>query len=132
MPTTTQNMIVYQYVCRCDFRYVDRTTLRWQNRITQHVPRSIRIQRLPTKILPKPIYKTTKNLSIFQKSDSAIGIYLFQNKDSTNNYGDQQYSILAKARTSFYLAVLEVIFIKSLKSELCRQKEFVYFLQISQ
>ena len=105
MPTTSQNMVVYQYVCRCDCRYVGRTTLRLQNRI-------IRNQRLPTKILPKCTCKATKNPSIFQKSDSAIRIQLLQNKDCANNYCDQQFSILTEAKTSFHLAVLEAIFIK--------------------
>ena len=132
MPTTTQNIVVYQYVCRCDCQYVGRTTLRLHNRINQNVPRSIRNQRLPTEILPKRSCKVTKNLSILEKSNSVIGIHLFQNKDCANNYSDQQFSILAKAIMSFYLAVLKAIFIKNLKPELCRQKEFVYSLQISQ
>ena len=118
MPTTTQNMVVYQYVCRSDCRYVGPTTLRLHDRINQHVPRSIRNQRLPIKIRPKHTCKVTKNFPIFQKSDSAIGIRLLQNKDSANNYRNQQLSNLAKARMSFHLAVHEAIFIKSFKHEL--------------
>ena len=54
------------------------------------------------------------------------------NKGYANNYNDQQFSILAKARTSSHLAALEAIFIKSHKPELCRQKQFVFSLKISQ
>ena len=48
----------------------------------------------------------------------------------TAHYHDRQFSILAKARTQFHLAALEAIFIKTQPPILCRQKEFVYFLQM--
>ena len=44
---------------------------------------------------------------------------------------DEQFSILATARSSFHLSVLEVTYINSLQPILCCQKEFVYSLQIS-
>ena len=50
MPTATQNIVVYQHVCRCDCRYVSSTALRLQDRINQHVLRSIRNSRLSTKL----------------------------------------------------------------------------------
>ena len=42
----------------------------------------------------------------------------------------KSFSVLAKARTNFHLDALEATFIKTLKPILCRQKEFVYSLQI--
>ena len=42
VPITHQSMVVYQYVCRCDCRYVGRTSLRLQDRINQHIPKPIR------------------------------------------------------------------------------------------
>ena len=62
--------------------------------------------------------------------DSADGVHLLQNPDCTAQYHDRQFSILAKARTQFHLAFLEAIFIKTQQQILCRQKEFVYSLQI--
>jgi len=41
------------------------------------------------------------------------------------NYDEKQNSILAKGHSPFHLTVLEVIFIKTLNPNLCRQKEFV-------
>ena len=42
VPTKQQSMVVYQYVCRCDCRYVGRTFQRLQDRIKQHIPKAIR------------------------------------------------------------------------------------------
>jgi len=69
---------------------------------------------------------TTKPL----QCDSAVGLHLLQNKQCANNYNDQQFSILARARSAFHLSALEVTYIKTLKPILSRQKEFVYSLQI--
>ena len=44
VPTKQQSMVVYQYVCRCDCRYVGRTSQRLQDRIKQHIPKAIRNQ----------------------------------------------------------------------------------------
>ena len=71
--------------------------------------------------------KTPLNQS---ECDSAIGLHLLQNPDCTAHYHDQQFSVLAKARTQFHLTALEAIFIKTQQLILCRQKEFVYSLQI--
>ena len=35
-------MVIYEYVCHCDSRYVGRTTQRLQERIMLHVPKAIR------------------------------------------------------------------------------------------
>jgi len=44
---------------------------------------------------------------------SAIGLHFLQNKDWANNYNDQQFSILCKARSTFHLSALEAIYIKT-------------------
>ena len=36
-------MVVYQYVCRCDCRYVGRTSQRLHDRINQHILKCIRV-----------------------------------------------------------------------------------------
>ena len=131
MPITHQSMVVYQYVlCRCDRRYVGRTFLRLQDRINQHIPKSIRNKENPTKVLPKRNCKITTSLNQ-QDCDSPVGLHLIQNPDCA--YHIDQFSILAQARTIFLLRTLEVAFItfiKTLKPLLCRQKEFFYSLQI--
>jgi len=131
VPTTQQSMVVYQYVCRCDCRYVSRTSLRLQDRINQHIPKSIQKNQKPTKILPKRNYKEKINTTKLPQCDSAIGLNLFQNKQCANSYNYQQFSFLARARSTFYLSVLESTYIKTLKPILCTQKEFIYSLQVS-
>ena len=46
-------------------------------------------------------------------------------------YNKDNFSVLARARTSFHLSALEATFIKSLNPLLCKQNEFVYSLKIS-
>ena len=106
-----------------------RTSLRLQDRINQHIPKSIRNKENLTKVFPKRNCKITSPLNQ-QDCDSAIGLHLIQNPDCASHYHIHQFSILAKARTIFHLETLEVTFIKTMKPILCRQKEFVYSLQI--
>ena len=63
--------------------------------------------------------------------DSAIGKHLLEIKEYAKHFNDAQFSILATARSSFHLLVLEATYINALQPILCCQKEFVYLLQIS-
>ena len=120
VPTKQESMVVYQYVCRCDCRYVGSTSQRLQDRIKQHISKAIRNQTQP-------------NRDLFQSnhtSTSAIGQHLLNNEKCTSHYDDSQSSILAQGRTLFHLSTLEATFIKILQPELCRQKEFVYTLKL--
>ena len=129
LPSLQQSMVVYQYVCSCDCRYVGLTSQRLQDRINQHIPRCIRSDQRPTKKLPNRECKTTSTPSVY--CDSAIGQHLLENKECAKHFNNAQFSILARARSSFHLSVLEAIYINSLQPILCRQKEFVSSLQIS-
>ena len=120
VPTKQQSMVVYQYVCRCDCRYVGRTSQRLQDRIKQHIPKALRNQAQTNCDLSQSNHTCT----------SAIGQHLLNNKKCAAHYDDNQFSILAKGRTLFHLSTLEATFIKMLKPELCRQKEFVYTLKL--
>ena len=55
---------------------------------------------------------------------------LMQNPECSTQNSNDQFSILAKARSMFHLSLLEATFIKIRKPIFCRQKEFVYSLQI--
>ena len=41
LPFHHHSNVIYQFVCHCDSRYVGRTSQRLEERIKQHVPRSI-------------------------------------------------------------------------------------------
>ena len=122
-------MVVYQYVCHCDCPYVGRTSQRLQDRINQHIQRCIRSDKRPMKNLPNQECKITSSSSVY--CDSAIGQHLLENEECAKHYNDAQFSILAAARSSFHLSVLEATYINSLQPILCRQNEFVCSLQIS-
>ena len=42
LPALQNRNVIYQFSCHCDSRYVGRTSQRLQDRIKQHVPKSIR------------------------------------------------------------------------------------------
>ena len=112
VPTKQQSMAVYQYVCRCDCRYVGRTSQRLQDRIKQHIPKAIRNEAQP-------------NRDLFQSnhtSTSSIGQHLLNNEKCASHYDDNQFSILAKGGTLFHLSTLESTFIKILQPSFVARK----------
>ena len=42
LPALQKSNVIYQFTCYCDSRYVGRTSLRLQDRIKQHVTKSVR------------------------------------------------------------------------------------------
>ena len=98
------------------------------DRIAQHIPKSIRNKSIPSRTLPARDCKTKTSSS--HNCDFAIGLHLLQNDECSKFYNDQQFSILAKARTPFHLALLKATYITIHQPVLCRHKEFVYALQI--
>ena len=63
--------------------------------------------------------------------DSAIVQHLLENDQCALNYDIKRFSILAAARSSFHLNLLEAAYIKTRRPALCRQKEFVYIQTLS-
>ena len=45
-------------------------------------------------------------------------------------YTDDNFRIIWQARSSFYLSVLESVYIKTQNPDLCKQKEFVFSLKL--
>ena len=78
VPSIQQSMVVYEYVCRCNCRYVGRIPLRLEERINQHVPNFIRRKQQPTKILSERNCKI-RSIATHQQCGSAIGLHLMQN-----------------------------------------------------
>ena len=132
LPALQKSNVIYQFSCHCDSRFVGRTSLRLQDRIKQHVPKSIcscsssQKRLLPTCWCKSSAQTNTQSLV----SDSAIGLHLLQNPTCTQHYDDSRFSILAQGHSPFHLSALEATFIKTSNPALCRQKEFVYSLKI--
>ena len=122
VPTKQQNVVVYQYVCRCDFRYVGRTSQRLQDRIKLHIPKAVRTQAQP-------------NRDLFQSnhtSTSAIRQHLLNNKNAPLTMMMTNFLFWLKEEHFFIYLPWKQTFIKILQPELCRQKEFVYTLKLRQ
>ena len=117
VPTIQQSMIVYQYLCRCDCRYVSCPSQSLQDQIKQHVPKSIRRILQPERLSIKCECKSTSQVS--PASYFAIGQHLLKNKDYAIHYDVKPFSILANGRSHFHLSTLETTYIKTLKPELC-------------
>ena len=128
LPASQQSNIVYEFSCHCDSRYVGRTSQRLQDRIKQHVPKSVRTGQVSQdrKAFNRPC-KLTNHEPI---CDSAIGQHLLTNQSCALHYSDDRFSILSKGRSAFHLSALEATYIKVSRPILCRQKEFVYTLKI--
>ena len=122
---------VYQLLCHCDSRYVGRTSQRLQQRIKQHVPKTILQKHISQD--RSTLARSCKPIRSFktETSFSAIGQHLLQNPTCAHEYNDNKFSILARGRTSFHLSTLEATYIKTSKPNLCKQKEFVYGLKIT-
>ena len=110
-----RKVVIYEYKCHCDSRYVGRTSQRLQDRIKQHVPQWLR-QQLTRPRRSQP-HRSCKRNDTKPDCDSAIGQHLLENDQCALYYDNKWFSILATARGSFPLNLLEA---------LCRQKESVY------
>ena len=99
-------MVVYQYVCRCDCRYVDRTSQRLYDRINQHISRCIRSNKRPTKNMPNQECKITSTPSV--SCDSAIGQHFLENEECAKKTKKKRCTIF-----HFRYSKIFVLFIKS-------------------
>ena len=122
---TQKICVVYELSCRCEARYVGRTTQRLAGRIKQHVPTSIRKQNNTAREQPPRICKSNKSRI---NCESAIGQHLIEKPEYTKRYTDDNFRIIEQARSSFHLNVSESAYFKTENPVLCRQKEFVFSL----
>ena len=126
-PTTQKSCVVYEFSCRCEARYVGRTTQRLADRIKQHVLTSIRKKSNTVREQPPRLFK---NISSKINCESAIGQHLIKNPECAKTYTHDNFRIIWQARSSFHLGVLESVYIKTQNPVLCRQKEFAFSLKL--
>lgn len=139
LPSQSVSNVIYKFSCKhCESVYVGRTTRRLDDRIREHVPKSL--IKLYSESSPKPrsvtnkesTYnlrtKRTKALSckIPKYLETAVGQHLAENPDCGRSYDDDCFSVIGKGRSAYHLKVLEAVTINKLKPDLCRQKKFVY------
>ena len=92
-----------------------RTSQRFHIRRDQHVPKLLR--NWIDGNSPRPFHR---------HYFTAIGQHLFDNPICARNYNDSRFSIVTCGRNNFHLNVLESIFIKINKPNLCKQKQYIY------
>ena len=117
LPTTSQSSVIYEYTCRCNRAYVGKTTQHLGERIKQHIP-----DRLFVNLRGKPAVATA--------GDSAITRHLRESEDCLHLDRRNSFKIIAKARHSQHLDVLEALYIRNRSPELCQQKSFVHHLKL--
>ena len=79
--------------------------------IKQHVPQWLR-QQLTRPRRSQP-HRSCKRTDTKPDCDSAIGQHLLENDQCALNYDNKRFSILAAARSSFHLNILEAAYIKT-------------------
>ena len=128
VPTTQKSCVVYEFSCRCEARYVGRTTQRLADRIKQHVPTSIRKKSNTVREQPP---RLCKNNNSKINCESAIGQHLLTNPECAKTYTDDNFRIIGQGRSSFHLSVLD-LFISRLKTQSCvNRKISSFFLESS-
>ena len=139
LPALHLSNVIYKYTCRCETVYVGRTSQRLEDRAKQHVPPSITKPRSVSRQTYQRNCKqsgttscpTSSTVNVHGDSPgSAIHQHLLSNPSCLSGFTYDRFSILISARSAFQLSVLEALYIKQLKPELCRQKEFVYKLRL--
>ena len=89
--TTQKRCVVYEFSCQFEARYVGRTTQTIADRITQHVPTSIRTKNT---LLREEPPRMCKNSNSKMESDSSIGHYLIKNPECAITYSDDNFRII--------------------------------------
>jgi len=131
LPAFQQSNVIYQFLCHCDSWYVSRASQTLQDRIKQHISKSIRNTAAYSQTRSQPnrhCKSSTQQVPSTQSlsCDSAIGLHLLRNLICAQNYDDKQFSILAKVHSPF-------IRLRSHFHQnpiLCGRKEFVYNLML--
>ena len=92
VPTIQKSYVVYEFSCRCEARYVGRTTQRLADRIRQHLPTSIRKRRNTVWEQPPRFCKNNNSKINFESA----------NPECAKTYTDGIFLIIGKARSSFH------------------------------
>ena len=105
LPSHHHSNVVYQVLCHCDSRYVGRTSQRLEERIKQHVPKSITNPRASAN--RQSLSRSCKNNTRPEQfHESAIGQHLLDNAQCALHYSHKKFSILARGRSFFHLSAL--------------------------
>ena len=110
--STEKFLFIYWFTCKCDVCYIGRTSQCLEIRINQHIPSNIWIYTCDYTMIPSSCNST-----------SAIGCHLLANQTCTCVYSPTMFTILETSTNGLQISILETLFIKNSKPELCIQKQ---------
>ena len=110
-PTHDLSNVVYIFKCHCGNDYVGRTSQRFHVRREQHVTKKLKRFIFNDDVKPKG-------------EQSSIHQHLLNNPVCAENYLDNRFEILSRARNTYHLSVLESLFIRSREPKICKQRDF--------
>ena len=121
--------VIYQFVCHCDSRYVGRTSQRLEERIKQHVPRSIANPRASHN--RQSLSCSCKvNTRPQQFHESSIGQHFFDNAQCALHYSNEKFLFSLEVALLFTFLLLKQVSL-NLSTPFCVSKKNVYSLKIS-
>ena len=101
----------------------DLTGLRFEPQTSR--PRDERVTSRPTRKC-----KAKSKIQFEPESDSAIGQHLLESNECARNYSGSWFKVLTTGRSQFHLSRLEAVYSLWKKTDLHRQKQFVFTLQL--
>ena len=130
LPITQCSNVIYEFKCRCEARYVGRTSQRLADRMSQHVPASIRNRNTSARTQPSRTCRKPTVRTATDGGNSAIAHHLMNNQECAEQYCSSWFKVLSRARSFMHLRMLEAVYIQLNDPILCRQKEFVRTLAL--
>ena len=141
LPKISKSAIVYQFTCnRCESEYIGKSSRRFCDRVSEHVPSQIRrsasySSTAPTASIHDHSLRQRKSNNIqlppIPAYDiSAVRLHLLENPACAAQCNAKCFKILTQGRSKFHLSVLESMYINACKPILCRKKDFIYSLKL--
>ena len=109
LPALQKSNVIYQFSCHCDSRYVGRTSQRLQDRIKQHVSKSIRsCSSSQKRVLPARRCKSfTQTVTQSLASDSRLDFIFYKVLPALNIMMTADFLFLPKAAHLFICLLLK-------------------------
>ena len=110
-PTHDLSNVVYIFKCHCGNDYVGRVSQRFHVTREQHVGKKLK--------------RFIFNGDVKSKGEqSSIHEHLLNNPVCAEKYLDSRLKILSRAKITFHLSVLELLFIRTCEPKICKQTDF--------
>ena len=117
LPPHHINSVLCKYTCSCGSDYIGRTSNHLDLRIRQHRPGRILNLKL-------------KRGQLANISGSSIAEHMINSRECVADFNVDRFSILSRSHSVFHLKVLETLYVRSLQSSLCKQRDCLLGLNV--